>query len=84
MARSPLFGLLQRAARIAAASNASGEPFDEFVERVQAQRIDASRRRFLRDGGAVGAGLLVASHAGALQLATVASRPKAVTPACVD
>jgi len=51
MARSPLFGLLQRAARIAAASNASPVPLDEFVERMHAQRIDASRRRLLIAGG---------------------------------
>ena len=36
----PLFGILQRAARIAAASNASPAPLDELVERMHTQRTD--------------------------------------------
>ena len=78
MARSPLFELLQRAARIAAASNESPAPLDEFVERVHAQRMDASRRRFLRDGSAAAAGLLLAGCAGRLQIAPPASGEEVV------
>jgi monoamine oxidase len=78
MARSPLFGLLQRAARIASAANESPAPLDEFIERVNAHRIDASRRRFLREGSAAAAGLLLAGCAGTLQLASSGSDEEVV------
>ena len=78
MARSPLFGLLQRAARIAAAANESPAPLDEFIERVNAHRVDTARRRFLRDGSVAAAGLLLASCAGKLQLAPSASDEEVV------
>ena len=54
MARTPLFGALQRAVRIARASRHVPVPLDEVIDRVQAMRIDAERRRFLRNAcGAV-------------------------------
>ena len=40
MARTPLFGLLQRAARIARASTLMGQPGGEFHERMVEQRVD--------------------------------------------
>jgi len=58
MGRTPLFRLLQRAARIARASLHDAAPLDEFHDRHrQARRHVASRRRFLQGAGA---GLVVA------------------------
>lgn len=48
MARSALVDLLRRAAAISAVARSSGEPLDEAIDRDIALRIDASRRRFLR------------------------------------
>ncbi len=42
---------------------------NEFIERVQARRIDASRRRFLCDGGAALAGLYLAGKAAPRRIA---------------
>lgn len=53
MGRTPLFHLLQRAARIARASCHQPAPLDEFHARVAAARIDRSRRRLLQGAGAV-------------------------------
>jgi len=52
MARTPLFSLLQRAARIARASTRAGEPLDEFHARGREWRLDAQRRRLLQGAGA--------------------------------
>ena len=52
MGRTPLFHLLQRAARIARASLHQPAPLDEFHARVAAERIDRSRRRVLQGAGA--------------------------------
>jgi monoamine oxidase len=78
MARSQLFGLLQRAARIAAASTHSRAPLDEFIERVYAQRTDASRRRFLHESSVAAAGLLLAGCAGRLRIALPTSEEEVV------
>ena len=52
MGRTPLFHLLQRAARIARASRLDPAPLDEFHDRVTAARVDRSRRRLLQGAGA--------------------------------
>ncbi|GAB3350414.1 flavin monoamine oxidase family protein [Lysobacter tyrosinilyticus] len=52
MARTPLFHLLQRAARIARASTRTHEPLDEFQARGRELRLDAQRRRLLQGAGA--------------------------------
>lgn len=48
MARTALVDLLRRAAVISAVARHSGEPIDEAIDRDIAMRVDASRRRFLR------------------------------------
>jgi monoamine oxidase len=59
MARTPLFALLQRAARIARASVKSPMPTDEAIGHAHQRKLDLARRRFLQEAGAVGAmGLL--------------------------
>ncbi len=60
MGRTPLFSLLQRAARIARASAHVREPLDEFYEHGRALRVDATRRRLLQGAGA---GVLLAGCA---------------------
>ncbi len=57
MGRTPLFHLLQRAARIARASLHDDAPLDEFFQRGIEHRIDLRRRRMLQ---AAGAGLMLA------------------------
>jgi monoamine oxidase len=57
MARTPLFSLLQRAARIARAASHTRQPLDEFCDQGQALRVDAGRRRLVQ---AAGAGVLLA------------------------
>ncbi|QNP41565.1 flavin monoamine oxidase family protein [Lysobacter solisilvae (ex Woo and Kim 2022)] len=52
MARTPLFSLLQRAARIARASTRVPVAPGEFHERGAALRVDAQRRRLLQGTGA--------------------------------
>ena len=53
MGRTPLFRLLQRAARIARASLHDAAPLDEFQDRHrEVRRHVASRRRFLQGAGA--------------------------------
>ena len=52
MARTPLFGLLQRAARIARASTLVGEPVGELHERIVERRVDYARRRVLQGASA--------------------------------
>ena len=52
MARTPLFSLLQRAARIARASARVPMPLDEFDHRGRALRVDAGRRRLLQGASA--------------------------------
>lgn len=54
MGRTPLFHLLQRAARIARGSLHSHQPLDEFLARGREQRFDHARRRLLQ-GAAAGA-----------------------------
>ncbi len=71
MGRTPLFDLLQRAAKIARASLHDPAPLDEFYEQGRELRLDRSRRRFIQGTGA-GAGLL---------LAGCASMPKAAMQA---
>ena len=63
MARSPLFGLLRRAALGAAIARREGWPADEAADRLRQARMDASRRRFLRTGATVGAGLALTACA---------------------
>ena len=60
MGRTPLFSLLQRAARIARASKQVAQPLDEFYECGHALRVDATRRRLLQGAGA---GLVLAGCA---------------------
>ncbi|HEV8694254.1 MAG TPA: FAD-dependent oxidoreductase [Lysobacter sp.] len=60
MGRTPLFSLLQRAARIARASSHAHEPLDEFYEHGRALRVDTARRRLLQGAGA---GVLLAGCA---------------------
>lgn len=48
MARTALVDLLRRAAAISSIARKSGESLDEAIDRDIAMRIDASRRRFLR------------------------------------
>ncbi|GAB3308986.1 flavin monoamine oxidase family protein [Luteimonas notoginsengisoli] len=52
MGRTPLFHLLQRAARIARASLHDPAPLDEFIDRGREMRIDHARRRLLQGAGA--------------------------------
>ena len=52
MARTPLFGLLQRAARIARVATLTGAPADECHDRVIEARVDRQRRRVLKGAGA--------------------------------
>jgi monoamine oxidase len=52
MARTPLFSLLQRAARIARASTSAPEPLAEFHAKGREWRMDAQRRRLLQSAGA--------------------------------
>ena len=52
MARTPLFALLQRAARIARNASHTPMPLDEFQERGRALRVDATRRRLLQGAAA--------------------------------
>lgn len=60
MGRTPLFRMLQRAATTARASLHAGEPFGEFIGRVEAERFDVARRRFLKGSAGVAAGLVLA------------------------
>lgn len=62
MGRTPLFDLLQRAARIARASLHDAAPLDEFYGQGRELRLDRSRRRFLQ-GASAGTGLLLAGCA---------------------
>jgi len=59
MARTPLVDVLRRAAAIARHARLSGEPIDEAIARDRELRIDASRRRFLRQSAAVSAALML-------------------------
>ncbi|HEY0662353.1 MAG TPA: FAD-dependent oxidoreductase, partial [Lysobacter sp.] len=52
MGRTPLFTLLQRAARIARAATKTHEPLDEFYARGREWRVDRGRRRLLQGAGA--------------------------------
>ncbi len=52
MGRTPLFDLLQRAARIARASLHVDTPLDEWHARGHAHRVDIARRRLLQGAGA--------------------------------
>ena len=52
MGRTPLFHLLQRAARIARASLHDPAPLDEVHARIVEQRVDHARRRLLQGAGA--------------------------------
>ena len=52
MGRTPLFHLLQRAARIARASLQHDAPLDEFYAQGRQVRFDARRRRLLQGAGA--------------------------------
>ena len=61
MGRTPLFDLLQRAARIARAAAHSPLPLDEFYARGAEARVDARRRRLLLGAGA---GLVLAGCGG--------------------
>ncbi|RDZ26205.1 flavin monoamine oxidase family protein [Lysobacter silvisoli] len=70
MARTPLYSLLRRAARIARASLHAPAPLDELREFAQERRIDLRRRRLLQGAGA---GLVLAGCAQA--------PPRALRPA---
>lgn len=61
MARTPLFSLLQRAARIARAAAHAREPVDEILARGREIRIDRARRRLLA-GSSAGLILAGCSH----------------------
>ncbi|HET6546528.1 MAG TPA: FAD-dependent oxidoreductase [Rhodanobacteraceae bacterium] len=64
MARTPLFGMLQRAALTARASLHVDMPLAEFLGYVEAQRLDHGRRRFLKAGVGAAAGLALAGCIG--------------------
>src|SRR4249919_829660 len=78
MGRTPLFTLLQRAARIARAAARSDAPFDEFYERGRALRVDPVRRRLLQGGAA---GLALTACAPATHLARDAAPPVVIVGA---
>ncbi|HEY2345177.1 MAG TPA: FAD-dependent oxidoreductase [Xanthomonadaceae bacterium] len=71
MARTPLFDALQRAARIAHLARRSALPIDETIERAREARLQASRRRFLRDACGAAATLALVGPAGRLMAAPV-------------
>ncbi|GAA5004103.1 FAD-dependent oxidoreductase [Pseudoluteimonas lycopersici] len=52
MGRTPLYHLLQRAARIARASLHAPQPLDELLDLAHERRIDITRRRLLQGGSA--------------------------------
>jgi monoamine oxidase len=52
MARTPLAHLLQRAARIARASQHTAQPLDELLDAAREHRVDITRRRLLQGTGA--------------------------------
>jgi monoamine oxidase len=79
MARTPLFTLLKRAARIARASTHVDMPLDEFQDRGRAMRIDLARRRMLQ-GAAAGLALTACAPAKHLAAPT-ASDPVAIVGA---
>lgn len=62
MGRTPLFDLLERAARIARAALHDAASLDEFYDQGRELRLDRSRRRFIQGAGA-GTGLLLAGCA---------------------
>ncbi len=66
MARTPLFDILQRAAQIARWSLHASAPMDEVIESVQELRMDAARRRFLRNACGTAATLVLAGRSGSL------------------
>jgi monoamine oxidase len=78
MGRTPLFDLLQRAARIARAAAHSPMPLDEFYQRGAEARIDLRRRRLLQ---AAGSGLVLAGCASVPRLAVPAGREVAIVGA---
>ena len=80
MARTPLFTLLQRAARIARASTHAGMPLDEFQERGQAMRTDLARRRLLQ-GAAAGLALTACAPAAKLAVPSGNADPVAIVGA---
>jgi monoamine oxidase len=52
MGRTPLFRMLQRAAKIAHASRHAPQPLDELLDRAREHRVDLARRRLLQGSGA--------------------------------
>jgi len=52
MGRTPLFRMLQRAARIAHASRHAPQPLDELIDLAHERRVDLTRRRLLQGTGA--------------------------------
>ena len=52
MGRTPLFRMLQRAARIAQASRHAPQPLDELIDLAHECRVDLTRRRLLQGGSA--------------------------------
>jgi monoamine oxidase len=52
MGRTPLFRMLQRAARIARASQHTAQPLDELLDAAREHRVDITRRRLLQGSGA--------------------------------
>ncbi|MFT3897850.1 MAG: FAD-dependent oxidoreductase [Thermomonas sp.] len=52
MGRTPLFRMLQRAAKIAHASRHAPQPLDELLDLANERRIDLARRRLLQGTGA--------------------------------
>jgi monoamine oxidase len=52
MGRTPLYRLLNRAARIARASLHAAQPLDELIDLAHERRVDLTRRRLLQGTGA--------------------------------
>ena len=52
MGRTPLFRMLQRAAKIAQVSRHAPQPLDELIDLAHERRVDLTRRRLLQGGSA--------------------------------
>lgn len=63
MSRTPLFRILQRAARTAQAGHDRAEPLDELLDRITENRRAYSRRRFLQTASGAAGGVFLSGCA---------------------